>query len=43
LKEEYLSFIAEQNAYREEQELIKEANRQFEEMMNEYEAWGNLD
>lgn len=43
LKEEYLSFIAEQNSYREEQELIKEANRQFEEMMNEYEAWGNLD
>lgn len=43
LKEEFLSFIAEQNAYREEQELIKEANRQFEEMMNEYEAWGNLD
>lgn len=43
LKEEYLKFIAEQEQYRSEQEGIEDANRQFEEMMNEYEAWGNLD
>lgn len=43
LKEEYLKFIAEQEQYRLEQDDIEEANRQFEEMMNEYEAWGNID
>ena len=43
LKEEYLKFIAEQEQYRLEQDDIEDANRQFEEMMNEYEAWGNID
>lgn len=43
LKSEYIKFIAEQEQYRMEEDDIKEANRQFEEMMNEYEAWGNID
>ena len=43
LKKEYLDFIAEQIRNQEYDNEIEEANRQFEEIMNEYDAWGNLD
>lgn len=43
LKAEYLEFMAQQERDRIEEDCIKEANRLFEEMMSEYEAWGNLD
>lgn len=43
LKAEYFEFMAQQERDRIEEDCIKEANRLFEEMMSEYEAWGNLD
>ncbi len=36
-------YIAEQRRYKEELDEIELANKLFEEMMNEYEAWGNID
>ncbi|WP_165157855.1 leucine-rich repeat domain-containing protein [Parabacteroides sp. ZJ-118] len=42
IKEEYFEYLEEQ-AWRQEEEDIKEANRQFEDMMNEYDAWWNID
>lgn len=36
-------YIAEQRRYKEELDEIELANKLFEDMMNEYEAWGNID
>lgn len=43
LKEEYFEYLSEHARWQQEQDEIREANRLFEEMMNEYEAWGNID
>lgn len=42
-KKELREYIAEQRRYKEEQDEIELANKLFEEMLNEYEAWGNID
>ena len=36
-------YIAEQRRYKEDMDEIELDNKLFEDMMNEYEAWGNLD
>lgn len=43
IRNEYMEYMAEIAAWKAEQAEIEEANRAFEEMMNEYDAWGNID
>jgi hypothetical protein len=43
IRKEYMEYMAEIERYREEQMEAAEANRAFEEMMDEYDAWGNID
>ena len=42
-RRELLEYFEAQRRYKEEQDGIELANKLFEDMMNEYEAWGNLD
>lgn len=42
-KAQLREYIAEQKRYKEELDEIELANKLFEDMMNEYEAWGNID
>ena len=43
LKKEWLNYIEEQRRYEDERYNIELANKLFNEMMDDYEAWGNLD
>lgn len=43
LKQQYLEYMFEIVDWKMEQDALEESNRLFEEMMNEYEAWGNID
>jgi hypothetical protein len=38
-----MEYMAEIKRYKEEQMEVEDANRAFEEMMDEYDAWGNID
>ena len=42
-RRELLEYLEEQKRYKEEQDEIELANKLFEDMMNEYDAWGNID
>lgn len=43
IRKEYMEYMAEIKRYKEEQIEVEDANRAFEEMMDEYDAWGNID
>ena len=42
-RRELIEYLEEQRRYKEELDEIELANKLFEDMMNEYEAWGNID
>lgn len=42
-RKQLLNYLEEQRKYKEELDEIELANKLFEDMMNEYEAWGNID
>ena len=43
LRREFLNYMEEERRYKDEQDEIELAKKLFEDMMNEYEAWGNID
>ena len=43
IKQEYEEFLAEQNSYRFNNDELIQAMKDFEDLMNDYDAWFNID